>query len=71
MVAKMDMGFKSMDDMLGKLVSEAAKARFLDASDRFKAGLKRKRLSLDDVTTSSEAVRIELYRKWFGKARHS
>jgi hypothetical protein len=34
--------------------------------------LRRKRLSLAEVTTSGEAIRIELFRKWFGKEeRHS
>lgn len=66
-MAKMEMGFKSMDDMLGRLVSEITKARFLEASARFRAGLKRKDLSLGEVTTSGEAIRVELFRKWFGK----
>jgi hypothetical protein len=34
--------------------------------------LRRKRLSLAEVTTSGEAIRIELFRKWFSKEeRHS
>lgn len=74
MVAKLEMGFKSMDDMLSRLASEVSKARFLEASDRFRAGLKRKRLSLAEVTPSGEAVRIELFRRWFaekeGNPRH-
>lgn len=66
MMAKMEMGFKSFDDMLSKVVSEITKARFLEASASFKAGLRRKRLSLGEVTTSGEVIRIELFRKWFG-----
>lgn len=69
MVAKMEMGFKSMDDMLAKLVSEVSKARFLEASHRFRAGLRRRRLSLAELTASGEAIRIELFRKWFGKQK--
>lgn len=65
MITKMEMGFKSMDDMLSKLASEVNKAKFLEASNRFKAGLRRKRLSLAEVTASGEAIRIELFRKWF------
>ncbi len=64
-VAKMELGFKSMDDMLARLVSEIAKARFPEASAHFRAALKRRRLSLGEVTTSGEAIRIELFRKWF------
>jgi hypothetical protein len=67
MTAKMELGFKSLDDMLAKVVSEITKARFLEASTTFRAGLRRKRLSLAEVTTSGEAIRIELFRKWFGK----
>ena len=65
MIAKMEMGFRSMDDMLSKLVSEVSKARFLEASNQFRAGLRRKRLSLAEVTASGEAIRIELFRQWF------
>ena len=65
MIAKMEMGFRSMDDMLSKLASEVNKAKFLDASNRFKAGLRRKRWSLAEVAASGEAVRIQLFRKWF------
>ncbi len=67
MMAKMEMGFKSLDDMLGRLISEMIKAKFIEASARFRAGLKRKRLSLAEVTSSGEAIRIELFRKWFHK----
>lgn len=67
MTAKVEMGFESLGDMLAKMLSEITKARFLEASASFKAGLKRKRLSLAEVTTSGEAIRIELFRKWFGK----
>jgi hypothetical protein len=65
MIAKMGMGFKSMDDMLFKLASEVSEAKFLEASNRFKTGLRTKRLSLAEVTASGEAIRIELFRKWF------
>ena len=65
MVTKMEMGFKSMDDMLGRLVTEVTKARFLEASERFRAALKRKHLSRAKVAASSEAVRVELLRQWF------
>jgi len=59
------MGFKSMDDMLSKLASEISKARLLAASGRLRAGLRKKRLSLAEVTASGEAIRVELVRKWF------
>ena len=65
MLVKMEMGFKSMDDMLSKMVSEVSKARSLDASQRFRAGLGRRRLSLTKVTASGETIRIELFRRWF------
>lgn len=48
---------------------EVAKARFLEASQRFKAGLKRKHLSLAEVESSGEAIRIKLLKRWFGKKR--
>ncbi len=67
MMVKMEMGFKSLDDMLARLISEMTKAKFIEASVRFIAGLKRKRLSLAEVTSSGEAIRIELFRKWFQK----
>jgi hypothetical protein len=71
-MAKMEMRFKSMDDMLGRIVSEIAKARLLEASAHFRAGLKRKQLSLGKVSSSGEAIRIELFRKWFSEEkRHS
>ncbi|MGB9024167.1 MAG: hypothetical protein WCC94_12140 [Candidatus Bathyarchaeia archaeon] len=60
-----EMGFKSMDDMLSKMVSEVSKARSLEASQRFRAGLGRRRLSLTKVTASGETIRIELFRRWF------
>lgn len=65
MLVKMEMGFKSMDDMLSKMVSEVSKARFLEASQRFRAGLGRRRLSLTKVTASGETICIELFRRWF------
>lgn len=65
MLVKMEMGFKSMDDMLSKMVSEVSKARSLEASQRFRAGLGRRRLSLTKVTASGETIRIELFRRWF------
>lgn len=65
MVAKMELGFRSMDDMLARLAAEMSKARFLEGSARFRAGLRRKRLSLAEVTASGEAIRIELFRQWF------
>ena len=65
MVAKMEMGFKSMDEMLSRVASEISKARFLEASARFRAGMRSKRLTLAEVTASGEAIRIELFRKWF------
>jgi hypothetical protein len=37
----------------------------MEASARFKGGMKRKRLSLGEVTSSGEAIRIELFRKCF------
>jgi len=45
MAAKMEIGFKSMDDMLGRLVTEVDKARFHEASERFRGALKQKHLS--------------------------
>jgi hypothetical protein len=37
----------------------------MKASARFKDDMKRKRLSLGEVASSGEAIRIELFRKWF------
>lgn len=64
-MAKMEMGFKSMDEMLGRIISEISKARFLEASEAFRVGMKRRHLSLAQVESSGEAIRIELFRKWF------
>jgi len=47
------------------VASEISKARFLEASARFRAGMRSKRLTLAEVTASGEAIRIELFRKWF------
>jgi len=51
--------------MLSKMVSEISKARFLEASRRFRTTLSRKHLSLAKVAASGEAIRIELFRRWF------
>jgi len=65
MIAKMEMGFKSMDEMLGRIISEVARARFLEASDVFRAGMNRRHVSFAQLGSSGEAIRIELFRKWF------
>ena len=64
-IAKMEMGFKSMDEMLARITSEISKARFLEASETFRSGMRRRHLSLTQVESSSETIRIELFRKWF------
>ncbi len=71
MLAKMELGFRSVDDMLRELVVEVRKARFLDASDAFKSRMREKRLSLPALQNKSEAVRVELFKKWFRKERGS
>ena len=71
-MAKMGMGFKSMDEMLGKIVTEITKARFLEGSKLFRTEMKRRHISFAEVGSSGETIRIELFRKWFEeKARHS
>lgn len=69
MLAKMEMGFRSLDDMLEELVVEVRKARFLEASEAFRAGMKRKGLSLRSVERKGEAIRIELFKKWLRESR--
>src|SRR3989442_8433510 len=46
MLAKMELGFRSVDDMLKEIVAEVRKARFLEASDTFTSRMREKRLSL-------------------------
>src|SRR5437660_12232249 len=46
MLAKMELGFRSVDEMLKELVVEVRKARFLEASDVFRSKVREKRLSL-------------------------
>lgn len=69
MLAKMELGFRSVDDMLKEIVAEVRKARFLEASDTFTSRMREKRLSLPVLQNRSEAVRIELFKKWFRKNR--
>jgi hypothetical protein len=71
MLAKIELGFRSVDDMLKEIVTEVRKARFLEASDTFTFKMKEKRLSLPVLQNRSEAVRIELFKKWFRKNRGS
>ena len=71
MLAKMELGFRSVDDMLKEIVAEVRKARFLEASDTFTSRMREKRLSLPVLQNRSEAVRIELFKKWFRKNRGS
>ena len=71
MLAKMELGFRSVDDMLKELVVEVRKARFLEASDVFKSRMREKRLSLSAIQDKSEAIRIELFKKWFRNERGS
>jgi hypothetical protein len=71
MLAKIELGFRSVDDMLKEIVAEVRKARFLEASDTFTSKMKEKRLSLPVLQNRSEAVRIELFKKWFRKNRGS
>ena len=47
------------------MISEISKARFLEASQVFRAGLERSRLSVTKVTASGVTIRIELFRRWF------
>ena len=67
MLAKMELGFRSVDDMLKEIVAEVRKARFLEASDSFTSKMREKRLSLPALQDRSERVRIELFKKWFRK----
>ena len=67
MLAKIELGFRSVDDMLKEVVAEVRKARFLEASDTFTSKMREKRLSLPVLQNRSEAVRIELFKKWFRK----
>ena len=69
MLAKIELGFRSVDDMLKEIVAEVRKARFLEASDTFTSKMREKRLSLPVLQNRSEAVRIELFKKWFRKNR--
>ncbi len=71
MLAKIELGFRSVDDMLREIVAEVRKARFLDASDTFTSKMKEKRLTLPALQSKSEAVRVELFKKWFKKDRGS
>jgi hypothetical protein len=71
MLAKIELGFRSVDDMLKEIVAEVRKARFLEASDTFTSKMREKRLSLPVLQNRSEAVRIELFKKWFRKNRGS
>ncbi len=71
MLAKIELGFRSVDDMLKEIVAEVRKARFLEASDAFTSKMKAKRLSLPALQSKSEAVRVELFKKWFKKDRGS
>ena len=71
MLAKIELGFRSIDDMLKEIVAEVRKARFLEASDTFTSKMREKRLSLPVLQNRSEAVRIELFKKWFRKQRGS
>ncbi len=71
MLAKIELGFGSVDDMLKEIVAEVRKARFLDASDTFTSKMKEKRLSLPALQSKSEVVRVELFKKWFSKKRGS
>ncbi len=71
MLAKMELGFHSVDDMLKEMVAEVRRARFLEASDEFRAKMREKRLSLPVLQRNSERVRIELFKEWFRKERPS
>jgi hypothetical protein len=71
MLAKMELGFRSVDDMLKEIVAEVRKARFLEASDSFTSKMREKRLSLPALQHRSETVRIELFKKWFRKSANS
>ncbi len=71
MLAKIELGFRSVDEMLREIVAEVRKARFLEASDAFTSRMKEKRLTLPALQSKSEAVRVELFKKWFRKERGS
>ena len=71
MLAKIELGFRSVDDMLKEIVAEVRKARFLEVPDTFTSKMREKRLSLPVLQNRSEAVRIELFKKWFRKNRGS
>ena len=72
MLAKMEMGFRSLDDMLDELIVEVRKARFLEASEIFRARMRRKGLGLRSLERKGEAIRVELFKKWLREnRRHS
>lgn len=71
MLAKMELGFRSVDDMLREIVAEVRRARFLEASDEFRVKMREKRLSLPSLQKKSERVRVELFKEWFRKEKAS
>ena len=69
MLAKMEMGFRSLDDMLNELIVEVRKARFLEASEILRARMRRKGLGLGSLERKGEAIRVELFKKWLRESR--
>jgi len=64
-LAKMELGFKSMEEMLAKMAVELDKAKFLQTSESFRKRMREKSMNIEHVARSGESIRIELLREWF------
>lgn len=62
---KVDLGSRSMDDLLNVMLVEMKNRRFEESSEAFRKRLKEKNLTIDEVQREGRRVREELYSERF------
>lgn len=62
---KVDLGSRSMDDLLNVMLVEMKNRRFEESSEAFRKRLKERNLTIDEVQREGRRVREELYSERF------
>lgn len=64
-LAKIEFGFKSMEEMLSAMLRELKRVKFLKASEIVRKRMAGEGVSLRELMTSGEEIRRELFKSWF------
>jgi ribosomal protein L13E len=64
-LAKIEFGFKSMEEMLSAMLKELKRVKFLKASEIVRKRMAGEGVSLRELMASGEEIRRELFKSWF------